>query len=214
MFDPGYAGAVLADVRAIEAGPHLAAAPLALQTLGAARQVVVITAFAPFGHTQTLDGQEWPALVPPRTLTAPGGGRLGRRGAGGAPRDRHGDVGARPHAELSRAARWSAQPHCAAGRDPDDDGARRGTSMLAILTRATAAVLPAVLGEAEVRLAEPGEGAGAHPRRSADRMWPPDPGWVPPCCATGWPGPRPAWCCWRWGEAPAMPSGSLRVVES
>ena len=33
--------------------------------------------------------------------------------------------------------------------------------MLAILTRATAAVVSTVLGEAEVRLAEPGEGAGA-----------------------------------------------------
>ena len=35
--------------------------------------------------------------------------------------------------------------------------------MLAILTRATAAVVSTVLGEAEVRLVEPGEGAGALP---------------------------------------------------
>ncbi len=75
VFDLGYAGAVLADVRAIEAGPYLGAAPLAVPALGAARQVVVITAFAPFGHTQALDGQEWPALVPPRTLTATAAGR-------------------------------------------------------------------------------------------------------------------------------------------
>ena len=48
-----------------------------------------------------------------------------------------------------------------AGPDPDDDGATGGASMLAILTRAAAAVLSPVLREAEARLVEPGEGAGA-----------------------------------------------------
>ena len=76
VFDPGYAGAVLADVQTIEAGPHLAAAPLALPTVGEGRQAIVITAFAPFGRTpQAFDGQKWPGLVPPRTMTATAGGQ-------------------------------------------------------------------------------------------------------------------------------------------
>jgi hypothetical protein len=76
VFDPGYAGAVLADVQTIEAGPHLAAAPLALPAVGAGRQAIVITAFAPFGRTpQAFDGQKWPGLVPPRTMTATAGGQ-------------------------------------------------------------------------------------------------------------------------------------------
>ncbi len=76
VFDPGYPGAVLADVQTIEAGPHLAAAPLALPAVGAGRQAIVITAFAPFGRTpQAFDGQKWPELVPPRTITATAGGQ-------------------------------------------------------------------------------------------------------------------------------------------
>ena len=77
-YDPGYASAVLADAKAIEAGPHLAVAQFgggALPVAGAGRQAVLVTAFAPFGPATTAYSQSWPGLVAPDSLTATAGGQ-------------------------------------------------------------------------------------------------------------------------------------------
>jgi hypothetical protein len=80
LFDPQYAGDVLAQVQGMSAGPVLGAWPLGgtkakggswmapmLPTVG---QVTwVVTAFAPYGTKQVYDGRKWPALVPPAALT-------------------------------------------------------------------------------------------------------------------------------------------------
>lgn len=63
LFDPGYAGAVLAAVRAIEAGPHLAAWRLA------GSDQVVVTAYAALGPEVKWDGGTWPGIVPPARLS-------------------------------------------------------------------------------------------------------------------------------------------------
>ncbi len=73
----GYAQAVLADLTAIESGPHLAVAQLgggALPAAGAGKQVVLVTAWASFGTATTAYGQSWPGLVAPDTLTATAAG--------------------------------------------------------------------------------------------------------------------------------------------
>ena len=79
LFDPQYAGDVLAQVQGMEAGPVLGAWPLGgtkargglwqAPMLPAAGQVTwVVTAFAPYGTKQVYDGRTWPALVPPASL--------------------------------------------------------------------------------------------------------------------------------------------------
>ena len=73
----GYAQAVLADVRAIESSAHLAVAQLgggALPAAGAGNQVVLVTAWAPFGAKTHYGGQSWPGLVAPDSLTATASG--------------------------------------------------------------------------------------------------------------------------------------------
>ncbi len=68
-FDPGYAGAVLAALHAILAGPHLAAERIA----GGGK--VLVTAYAPYRPPQPLAGSATvTGLVPPGSLTATGGG--------------------------------------------------------------------------------------------------------------------------------------------
>ena len=80
LFDPQYAGDVLAQVQGIEAGPVLGAWPLGgtktkggswrAPMLPAAGQVTwVVTAFAPYGTKQVYDGRTWPGLVSPASLT-------------------------------------------------------------------------------------------------------------------------------------------------
>ena len=73
----GYSQAVLADVRAIESSAHLAVAQLgggALPAAGAGRQVVLVTAWAPYGAKTQYGGQSWPGLVAPDSQTATAGG--------------------------------------------------------------------------------------------------------------------------------------------
>ena len=80
LFDPQYAGDVLARVQGMEAGAVLGAWPLGgtkakggswmAPMLPAVGQVTwVVTAFAPYGAKQVYDGRSWPGLVPPASLT-------------------------------------------------------------------------------------------------------------------------------------------------
>ena len=92
LFDPPYAGDVLAQVQGMSAGPVLGAWPLGgtmakggtwvAPMLPAAGQATwVVTAFAPYGQKQVYDGRNWPGLVPPASLT----GSVSLRPCAGAP---------------------------------------------------------------------------------------------------------------------------------
>ena len=78
---PGYAAHVLAEVHALGAGPTLgvwplggtrkAGAPWTAPALPAAGEMTfLVTAWAPIGSPTTFDGQSWPGLVAPATITA------------------------------------------------------------------------------------------------------------------------------------------------
>ncbi len=68
IYDPGYAGAVLGEAQRIESGPRIAATPLPV-----GKHEWLVTAWAPYGPSQTYDGQQWPVPVPPGTIVASAG---------------------------------------------------------------------------------------------------------------------------------------------
>ncbi len=78
---PGYAAHVLAEVYALGSGPTLggwplggtrkAGAPWTAPALPAAGEMTfLVTAWAPLGSPTTFDGQSWPGLVAPASITA------------------------------------------------------------------------------------------------------------------------------------------------